>query len=229
LIIAIDGPAGAGKSTIAKSVAKRLGIQYLDTGAMYRAFTLFVLNRNINLEDKEEIRKALEDFTITLNGDRVYVNGKDVTSEIRGEQVTDNVSYISSLEFVRKKMVELQQNIGKNNSIVAEGRDIGTVVFPDAAYKFFLDATIEERARRRMQDEKNPSKDLDLNSVMEKLKQRDAYDSTRDVSPLRKAPDAFYIDSTSMSVDEICDIIVRKVKEDSQGEYGNGESKTGEN
>lgn len=229
MIIAIDGPAGAGKSTIAKSVAKMLGIQYLDTGAMYRAFTLFVLNRKLNLEDKEEIRKALDDFTITLNGDKVYMNGKDVTSEIRGEQVTDHVSYISSLDFVRKKMVELQQNIGKNNSIVAEGRDIGTVVFPDAEYKFFLDATIEERARRRMQDEKNPSKDLDLKSVMEKLKQRDAYDSTRDVSPLRKAPDAFYIDSTNMSVDEICDIIVRMVKEDSQGEYSNGESKTGEN
>ncbi|MGQ9616708.1 MAG: (d)CMP kinase [Spirochaetota bacterium] len=214
MIIAIDGPAGAGKSTIAKGVAKRLGIQYLDTGAMYRAFTLFVLNRNINPEDKEKIRKALEDFKITLNGDRVYLNGKDVTSDIRGEKVTDHVSYISSLEFVRKKMVELQQNIGKNNSIVAEGRDIGTVVFPDAEFKFFLDATIEERARRRMQDEKNPSKGQDLKSVMEKLKQRDDYDSNRYVSPLRKAPDALYIDSTKMSVDEICDIIVRMVKED---------------
>lgn len=135
------------------------------------------------------------------------------------------MSYISSLDFVRKKMVELQQNIGKNNNIVAEGRDIGTVVFPETKYKFFLDATIEERARRRMRDEKSQSKESNINSVIKKLKKRDTYDSSRDVSPLKKAPDAYYIDSTHMAVDEICDFIIRKVKEDTRGDYINGEPK----
>jgi cytidylate kinase len=135
LVIAIDGPAGAGKSTVAKKVAKLLGIFYLDTGAMYRAFTHYVINKKVALDNKSKIKELLEGFEISISQDHVRVNGEDVTKEIRRENVTSNVSYISSIDFVRKKMVELQREIGKNKDTVVEGRDIGTVVFPDTRYK----------------------------------------------------------------------------------------------
>jgi len=213
LVIAIDGPAGAGKSTVARRVAQILKIQYLDTGAMYRAFTYFVLQHAIALDDTYAIEKLLDGFELTLRGRRVFIGDDEVTMKIRSDSVTDNVSYISSLGSVRKKMVELQRDIGNNKSVVAEGRDIGTVVFPETKYKFYIDATIKERARRRIGDKNNQSKLTDINEVKQRIQQRDVYDSTREISPLTKAPDTHYIDTTHMTIDEVCNHIISQVNE----------------
>ena len=212
MVIAIDGPAGAGKSTVAQRIARKLNMQYLDTGAMYRAFTLFVLQRGVPLEDVRGIEALLLDFEIVLDGEKVIMNGEDVTREIRNDRVTDTVSYISSLGFVRKKMVELQRDIGNNRNVVAEGRDIGSVVFPDTMYKFYLDAAIDERAKRRIRDRKSSSDITSLDEVMRRIKRRDAYDSNRDISPLTKAPDAYCIDTTHMTIEEVCDHIISRIR-----------------
>lgn len=214
MVIAIDGPAGAGKSTVARKIAHILNIQYLDTGAMYRAFTFFVLQHDIELNDIDRITELLDTFDIRFTDQRVYIGEREVTKEIRSDPVTDNVSYISSLGAVRKKMVELQREIGENRSVVAEGRDIGTVVFPETEYKFYIDASIEERAKRRIGDTRNQSKITDINEIQEKIRQRDEYDSTRDISPLAKAPDAHYIDTTHMTIDEVCNHIITHVNEE---------------
>jgi len=212
VIIAIDGPAGAGKSTIAKKVAEKLNFTYLDTGAMYRAFTLLVLKKGIPLENTQLIEKTLGDFDISFIDNRILMNGTDVTKDIRNEEVTKNVSYISSLPFVRKKMVELQRKIGQNNDIVIEGRDIGTVVFPNADYKFYLDASIETRAVRRLKDKNDSSKASTIDEMIKKIRDRDTYDSTRKIAPLKKAEDAIYIDSTNMTIDEVCNSILNTIK-----------------
>lgn len=213
MVIAIDGPAGAGKSTVARRVAQILKIQYLDTGAMYRAFTYFVLQHDIDLNNLEAINKLLDGFEITFRDQRVYIGDTEVAAEIRSDSVTDTVSCIASLRAVRKKMVELQREIGKNRSVVAEGRDIGTVVFPETNHKFYLDASIKERARRRIGDKKNQSKITDINEIQRKIRQRDEYDSTREISPLTKAPDAHYLDTTHMTIDEVCNHIITHVNE----------------
>ncbi len=224
MVIAIDGPAGSGKSTVAKRIAEMLGLVYLDTGAMYRAFTLYILEQQIPLRNIANIKNTLNYFSLSLNEDRVIVNGVDVTKKIRSDEVTDNVSYISSLDFVRKKMVELQRNISENKDIVAEGRDIGTVVFPDTNYKFYLDASIEERAKRRLHDKNSSSSTTDPRVMAEKIRQRDAYDSSRNASPLKRAGDAYYIDSTDLSIEEVCDAIVCRVQEIRRGAAKDGES-----
>ena len=211
MIIAIDGPAGAGKSTVAERIAEKLKYTYLDTGAMYRVFTLLILTERIPLENIRLIENALKNFKISFKDGRVLMNGIDVTDDIRNDNVTNNVSYISSLSFVRKKMVELQRNIGQYNDIVIEGRDIGTVVFPDADYKFYLDASIEIRAKRRLKDEKDRSKTSSLQEMIIKIKDRDNYDSSREISPLKKADNAIYIDSTNMAIDEVCNAILNKI------------------
>lgn len=198
---------------MARRVAQILKIQYLDTGAMYRAFTYFVLQHAIALDDTYAIEKLLDGFELTLRGRRVFIGDDEVTMKIRSDSVTDNVSYISSLGSVRKKMVELQRDIGNNKSVVAEGRDIGTVVFPETKYKFYIDATIEERARRRIGDKNNQSKLTDINEVKQRIQQRDVYDSTREISPLTKAPDTHYIDTTHMTIDEVCNHIISQVNE----------------
>jgi cytidylate kinase len=223
MVIAIDGPAGAGKSTTAKKVAERLGIFYLDTGAMYRAFALFALSEKVPLGDLDGLRRLLDIFTLTITDDRVTIGDRDVTTDIRGSEVTANVSYISSLDFVRKKMVELQREMGKNRDIVVEGRDIGTIVFPDTPFKFYLDAKIAERARRRLNDEKGPHATVTLEQVRIGIEKRDRYDSSRAISPLSKAHDATYIDSTRMTVDEVCDVIVSSVQENETGVQHHGE------
>jgi len=217
MIIALDGPAGAGKSTVARKIARTLSIFYLDTGAMYRAFTLYILEGEIPLDNKGKIEEALSGFNLDLLENKVILNGKNVTKAVRREDVTANVSYISSLNFVRKKMVCLQRKIGKNRDIIAEGRDIGTVVFQNADYKFYLDASIEERARRRLNDEKNENKKQSIGDIIKKIKKRDDYDSTRKVSPLKKAHDAIYIDSTNMTINEVCSYIINFIKNNNMG------------
>ena len=223
MVIAIDGPAGAGKSTVAKNVAKRLGIFYLDTGAMYRAFTLYVLLKKAPLDDLDKLKMLLDGFMISITTERVLIGDRDVTFQIRSKEVTANVSYISSLDFVRKKMVELQREIGKNRDIIVEGRDIGTIVFPDTPHKFYLDADVSERAQRRLNDEKNQQGTTDLEQIKKSIVRRDKYDSTREISPLKKAHDATYIDSTRMTIDEVCDLIVGSVREKETGVQYHGE------
>jgi cytidylate kinase len=212
MVIAIDGPAGVGKSTVAKSVAKLLGLFYLDTGAMYRSFTLYALCEGTPLNDLKSLKRLLRRFSLTITADRVCIGDRDVTADIRNCEVTTNVSHISSLDFVRKKMVELQRKIGKNKDIVVEGRDIGTIVFPDTPNKFYLDAEVAERARRRHNDEKDAQGGTDLETIIRSIEKRDRFDSTRAISPLKRAHDATYIDTTSMTVDEVCDVIIRSVQ-----------------
>ena len=206
ILIAIDGPAGSGKSTTAKLVAQKLGYIYLDTGAMYRAVTLKVLESRIDLSNQKEIVKLAEesDMVLSDNGGklRVFLDGNDVTDKIRSEQVTKNVSLVSSYPGVRTVLVEKQRAIGSRKGCVVDGRDIGTVVFPDADLKFYMTADIMERARRRQAELSQSGIELPIVQVVRELKERDLKDSTREASPLKKADDAIEIDTTSLTIDE---------------------------
>jgi cytidylate kinase len=206
MIIAIDGPAGSGKSTTARLVAKNLGFIYVDTGAMYRAVTLSWLEK-----DKPNIEDFIQDLpSITLgintqtNEQQTFLNGIDVSKEIRGREVTDNVSYISSIKTVREKMVEMQRNIGNAQSVVMDGRDIGTAVFPKAHLKVFMVADIRERALRRLQEMKIQSMFPlpKLEDLMVTMKQRDEYDSSREIDPLRQADDAILLDTSNLTIED---------------------------
>jgi cytidylate kinase len=206
MIIAIDGPAGSGKSTTARLVAKNLGFIYVDTGAMYRAVTLSWLEK-----DKPNIEDFIQDLpSITLginaqtNEQQTFLNGIDVSKEIRGREVTDNVSYISSIKTVREKMVEMQRNIGNAQSVVMDGRDIGTAVFPKAHLKVFMVADIRERAVRRLQEMKIQSMFPlpKLEDLMVTMKQRDEYDSSREIDPLRQADDAILLDTSNLTIED---------------------------
>ena len=206
MIIAIDGPAGSGKSTTARLVAKNLGFIYVDTGAMYRAVTLSWLEK-----DKPIIDDFIQDLpSITLginsqtNEQQTFLNGIDVSKEIRGREVTDNVSYISSIKTVREKMVEMQRNIGNAQSVVMDGRDIGTAVFPKAHLKVFMVADIRERALRRLQEMKIQSMFPlpKLEDLMLTMKQRDEYDSSREIDPLRQADDAILLDTSNLTIED---------------------------
>lgn len=209
-VIAIDGPSASGKSTVAKEIAKILDINYLDTGAMYRAFTYYLLKENIDFNE-EEIKKIIENINIDIDKDSVILNGEDITKEIRGDEVTKNVSKVSAIPIVREVLVDLQRNISKGKSIVLDGRDIGTVVFPDAKYKFFITATAEERALRRFKDEKS-SITKSYEEILEDLKARDVLDSNRKISPLKQAEDAYLIDSTEMTLREVVEKIINIVR-----------------
>jgi cytidylate kinase len=206
MIIAIDGPAGSGKSTTARLVAKNLGFIYVDTGAMYRAVTLSWLEK-----DKPIIDDFIQDLpSITLginsqtNEQQTFLNGIDVSKEIRSREVTDNVSYISSIKTVREKMVEMQRNIGNAQSVVMDGRDIGTAVFPKAHLKVFMVADIRERALRRLQEMKIQSMFPlpKLEDLMLTMKQRDEYDSSREIDPLRQADDAILLDTSNLTIED---------------------------
>lgn len=215
--IAIDGPAGAGKSTVAKGVASALGFRYIDTGAMYRAVTLLALKRNIGINDEQTLSELAKNAKIDIidnNGSNVTVllNGEDVTGEIRSPLVTENVSAVSAVAGVRKALVQAQRNMALGGGVVMEGRDIGTVVLTDAGFKFFLVASAEERARRRAIDFEKMGFSVDMAKLTEDIKKRDYLDSSREVDPLKPAPDARVIDCTGLSAGEVVDLIVNIVE-----------------
>lgn len=203
-IISLDGPSGAGKSTVAKLVAKKLGYKYLDTGAMYRAVTLFFLNKNVNIQNDNEIISAISDLKISFdNNNKIYLNDVDVSEEIRSIKVVNMVSKVSSISAVRKSMVSLQRAIVENDNYVVDGRDIGSVVFPLAKYKFYIDASVEIRAKRRYEEEIQKGKDITFEEVIDSIKKRDEFDSNREDSPLVVPKDAIIIDTTNMTIDEV--------------------------
>lgn len=210
-IIALDGPSGSGKSTIANILAKKLKISYLNTGSMYRAVTLFFLENNIKKSDKIDI-DLLRKINIDIKEDKVFLNEKDVSDKIRNKEVTENVSWVSSISLVRKYLVDMQRKISQNKSIILDGRDIGTVVFPNAKYKFFLVASSEIRAKRRYEQNEI---DKSLEEIQKDIEKRDYLDSHREISPLKKAEDAIEIDSSNLTIDETIEEIINKMdKED---------------
>lgn len=259
LIVTIDGPAGAGKTTIAKEVAKRLGFFYLDTGAMYRALTLKALTEGITVEDKEKLVEmvketiliakkpsqqdlagrparqsspatktmagksggdtikdvsatdTLADSPASRAGMRIWVDGEEVTDKIRTEEVTNNIWWVCRVKDVRKKMKKLQREIGSSGRIVVEGRDIGTVVFPKAPFKFYLDASIDERAKRRWLEQTNKGIQSDLEKIKQDIKERDNKDFTREIAPLKKAEDAVNIDTTGLTIEGVIEKIIQQV------------------
>ena len=219
MIVAIDGPAAAGKSTTAIGVAKRLGITYLDTGAMYRAVTLGLIENNINFEDSIELEKYLIQIKLEFSKDKkgalLFLNNRNVTEQIRSTKITENVSEVSALKIVRKFMVNIQRQMAKDYDCILEGRDIGTVVYPNADFKFFLVADERSRAKRRLYDMMNAgmSEALDIDDVLRDLNNRDHKDSTRKHSPLKIADDAEIIDTTNFTLNEVIDKIVNIVNQ----------------
>ncbi|MBG9979842.1 (d)CMP kinase [Facklamia sp. DSM 111018] len=208
LTIAIDGPAASGKSTVAKIIAQQLGIIYLDTGAMYRAITLACIQQEIDLNNDTFIHQVVKetqiDFTNTANGQMVLMNMQDVTAQIRSEEVNRFVSKVSAVPLVRKELVSRQQTIAHQHSVIMDGRDIGTVVLPNADYKFFLIASSRERAKRRY--EENQTKgltDQTLDEIEKDIIRRDQYDMNREISPLRKAKDAIEVDTSNMTINQV--------------------------
>lgn len=206
-IVTVDGPAGSGKSTIAKIVAKKYNFTYLDTGAMYRMIALYALENNVNLEDKNQVDKMLEDAKLDIKGNTFYLNGKDVSEAIRTPKVTGIVSVVAAIKEVRVKLVEMQRAISKGKQTILDGRDIGTAVFPNAQVKIFLVASPETRAIRRLREYEQKNISTTYEEVLEGIKERDFIDSTRKESPLVKAIDAHEIDSSNMTVDEVVNAI----------------------
>lgn len=213
MIIAIDGPAGSGKGTAAKLVSEKLNFINIDTGAMYRCVALKMAENDIGLEDYDEIHKILDDIEIDFEGQKVFMNGRDVSKEIRTVEISNFVSPVSAIGFIREKMVDLQRKLGAGKSVVMEGRDIGTVVFPNADLKIYLDATAEERARRRVNQNSENNIISDYDQILKDIIERDKRDSTREISPLKKADDAIVVDSTNLSIEEVVNKIVELAKE----------------
>lgn len=214
IIIAIDGPAASGKSTLAKDLADKLGYLYVDTGAMYRAITFYALEHKI-VEDNDELIKILQDLKLELEYEnkltRVFINDEEVTEKIRTPEVNSKVSDISKIKEVRTEMVKLQRKMANNKNLVVEGRDTTTVVFPKADLKIFLTADVKERARRRYLEYKEKGEDVTLEDVEASINNRDHIDSSRDVSPLKKADDAIEVDTTDLTIEEEINRIVARV------------------
>ena len=210
--VAIDGPAGSGKSTISKKVCNILGFVHIDTGAMYRAVTLEALNSGLDLEDPNSY-DFLDEITIIYENDKILLNGKSVGREIRSTRVADNVSTVAKMAVVRHKMVELQQKAAQHGKIIMDGRDIGYVVLPNANVKIFLTASVEERAKRRFLENQLAGKKETYEEILENIISRDFKDSNRDLNPLRQASDAILLDTTTLTIDEVVMEIVRIIKE----------------
>jgi cytidylate kinase len=213
-VIAIDGPSGAGKSTIAKSVAARFGYQYLDTGALYRAIALGLVNAGLSENSTDEdIENTLEKIKVSYKGGHVYLNNADVEDKIREPEIGHFSSVFSARKPVRDYLMPAQKAAARNDDIVAEGRDMTTVVFPDAFIKIFLDASVEARAGRRYMQFNEKGIEADMEQATRDVTERDARDSSRDIAPLKKADDAMYIDSSNIDADEVVEIICKAVEE----------------
>jgi cytidylate kinase len=209
-IIVLDGPAGAGKSTVAREVARRMGLAFLDTGAIYRAITHVMMSRGVPPKDSPELREILGAFNISFSGERVFACGEDVTEIIRTPLIDRNVSPFSALPAVRESLLEIQRK-QKEQGLVAEGRDMGTVVFPDADVKIFLTASLEERAARRHAERLSKGEDSIYDDILHQARARDDMDANRAVSPLRPAEDAVILDSTGKSFDEVVSLVMERI------------------
>ena len=212
-VVAIDGPAGAGKGTITKLVGQKLNLVNIDTGATFRCVALNMLKENVGLDEEEKIEKILEKIKIEMqpNGE-IFLNGENVTHKIRENDVNNFVSPVSAIKIVRAKLLEIQRKIAEGKNVIMEGRDIGTAVFPNADVKIYLDATPEERAKRRVLQNKEKGIETSYKEVLENIKDRDYRDSNREIAPLRKAEDAIYIDSSDMTIEEVVDKVIDIIK-----------------
>lgn len=210
--IAIDGPGGAGKSTIAKQVARVLDIDYIDTGAMYRAVGYKLIRDNVDMYDEDALLAMLEATDIDFSGGKTILDGEDISDRIRTQEISRKASECSALAPVRAKLVELQKKMGSTKSVIMDGRDIGTVVLKDAELKIYLTASAEERAERRYKELLLKGEDISYEKVLADMQERDYNDMHREITPLRKADDAIELDTTGMSIDEVTEYILRKVK-----------------
>ena len=210
--VAIDGPAGAGKSTIAKLVAKEKGYSYVDTGAMYRGLAIHFLDKGIQPQETEKVIEACKDAEVTIAYEdavqHVYLNGKDISSRLRNEEVGNMASVTSAIPEVRKKLLELQQNLAKTQNVIMDGRDIGTCVLPHADVKVYLTASVETRAKRRYQELQEKGEDCNLEEIAHDIEERDRRDMTREIAPLKQAEDAVLVDSSDMTIAEVVKTIV---------------------
>ena len=215
-IVAIDGPAGSGKGTITKWVGKKMNLENIDTGAMYRCVSLDMIRKNIKLNEIDKIESLLKTINIKLkkdNGiDKFYLNGEDVTKLIRTKEVNEIVSQVSHILIVREAMVNFQRNIARDLNIIMEGRDIGTNVFPNADVKIYLDASAEERARRRVRQNEEAGISSNYEEILENIKFRDNNDKTSKVAPLKQAEDAIYVDTTNMNIEEVVEKIINIIE-----------------
>lgn len=214
LVIAIDGPAGSGKGTITKIISEKLGLVNIDTGAMYRCVALACINNGIKLEEEDKISEIAKKVKIEFDKDRnVYLDGVDVSKRIREKDVSALVSPLSSIVAVREEMVKQQRKLAEGLDVIMEGRDITTVVFPNADFKFYLDATVEERTKRRFLQNQESGIDMSLEEIKEAIEARDYNDMHKEVGALKRTDDQIYVDSTNMSVEEVADFMINKIKE----------------
>ncbi len=211
-VVAIDGPAGSGKGTVAKLIAQKLNLTYIDTGAMYRAVAYATLKNNIVIDDKEAIVALARNCEIDFKDSKTYLNGEDVSHEIRTMEVTKIVSQISSIVELRELLVEQQREMGSKTDVVMEGRDITTVVFPDANYKFYLDASVESRALRRFKENQEKGIESSYDEILENIKKRDYNDMHKEVGSLTRTEDAVYIDSTDLTIDEVVNKMIEVIE-----------------
>jgi CMP/dCMP kinase len=212
VVVAIDGPAGAGKSTVAKRLAERLAFTYIDTGAMYRAVALWALRQGMNTSDRHRMEQLAIAAEIHLDHGKIVLNGEDVSEAVRAPEVASGASRVAAIPGVRRAMVAKQRAIADETSVVMEGRDIGTVVFPNADVKIFLDAKREERVRRRLTEEQEKGTTVDAAAVAKEMEERDRRDTTRSDSPLTQAPDATYLDTTHLNLEEVEEAILKIVR-----------------
>lgn len=222
MIVTIDGPAGTGKSSVARMLSERLGFEFLNTGAMYRAVAYACLRRQFDLNDENDVGGVANSIEIVFSNNRLYLNGDDVTEAIRGQEVTQSASIVAAYPIVRQRLVELQRKVGRNTNLVTEGRDQGTIVFPNAECKFYLTASAEERARRRQRELEEKGEQIPLADLIEQQELRDRRDETRACAPLMPAPDALLIDTTKMTLAEVAGYLEYLVhqKKPQSGERG---------
>ena len=213
MIITIDGPAGAGKTTAAKILSEKLRFVYLDTGAMYRTVALYILNNNLDIDNLEEIKKTLKKINIKIEKERIFLNEEDVSEKIRTPEIDLLSSKISTIPVVRERMVELQKQYSDKKNIICEGRDMGSIVFPDAEVKFYMDCSLEQRAKRRKKDFEKKNIKKGIEEIKKELEQRDIRDKNRKHSPLVKVEDAILIDTTSLTIDEEIEIMLKYIEE----------------